>query len=797
MTNIKELLDFQIYPSIYNRLDSIFPEFGFKRIGNGYLSTTKLKIDGTEGKEGKVYVYDNNISCLIDYTRGTTSIWNYVQEQKGLSNFETLKYLAELAGVTLSFDYKADDIEAIKENSRNAEIWEEANNFFIECLNDKNNAYFNTVECNELRAYIKDRGYNENDLKVPQKENISSSMELGYIPSQELLFKYLENKGFSKEEVSKKIQLNINIGRTHKLTIPYRDNLGRIRGIICRNINHKNTDESPKYLYSTGLKRDDILFNLKFLKGNKDLIIVEGILDCLIAETRGIENIVALGGTSLNSKQVELAKKYGAKKVTLCLDNDDAGKKATLKAIEILKNSGLKIYVSSLPEAIKDPDQLIKECGIEAFKEKISQAQSYYMYMIDKITEPYNGKEYFTDKDRDEIIEASYELFEGLTDPLEREIFYSVLKAVSNDQITEQGFKNKSEELKIRRQEYIQKLKLESALNESSKLLKIGNLRGAIQTINESTDEIQISQAESLIDKYSYSNFLEDLRNTPLTLKTGIKSLDLFAGIPHGAITLIAGRPSHGKTTFMFNLLINLSKIYTNKKFYFFSYEEQKKFILAKILNKLINKEIYLPEYPDCRTNLEFLKAYIKENRTDNKMIESGKESLKYLLESGKIEIIDRSYSVEELSLVINHLHSKENLGAIFIDYVQRIRTDSKTQDKRNEIAYISDYILNNIAKKTGLPVILGAQFNRGAGESPRLEHLKEAGNLEEDANLVLSVYQEARENEALASSKKVTLEIKALKNRDGEVNRKTILDFYKHIGNIEDPISSYIRSGK
>jgi DNA primase catalytic core len=789
-TTIKELLDFQIYPSIYNRIDYLFPEFGFKRSGNGYVSTTKIKIDGSEGKESKVYIYDNNISCFIDYTRGTTSIWNYVQEQNKLSNFETLKYLSELAGVNLSFDYKADDIEAIKENSRTTEIWEESNNFFIECLNDKNNVYFNTVECKELREYIKDRGYNENDLKITKKEEItSSSMELGYIPSQEILFKYLENKGFSKEEVSKKIQLNINIGRTHKLTIPYRDNLGRIRGIICRNINHKKTDESPKYLYSTGLKRDDILFNLKFLKGNKDLIIVEGILDCLIAEARGIENIVALGGTSLNSKQVELAKKYGAKKVTLCLDNDDAGKKATLKAIEVLKNSGLKIYVSSLTETIKDPDQLIKEYGIEAFQEKISQAQSYYMYIIDKITEPYNGKEFFTDKDRDEIIEASYELFEGLTDPLEREIFYSVLKAVSNNTITESGFKAKSEQIKQEKQENIQRLKLEHALNETSRILKIKDLKKALEVINESTNEIKINQAQTLLEKYSFKNFLEDLRNTPLTLKTGYKSLDEFARIPHGAITLIAGRPSHGKTTFMFNLLINLSKQYNNKKFYFFSYEEQKKFILVKILNKIINKEIYLPEYPECNTNLEYLKSYIKDNRSDNNMIEAGKTVLKNLIENQKIEIIDISYSVEDLSSVINYLHSKEDIGAVFIDYVQRIRTESKTQDKRNEIGYISDYILNNIAKKTGLPVILGAQFNRGAGESPKLEHLKEAGNLEEDANLVLSVYQEARENDSNENShkKEVPLEIKALKNRDGQVNRKTTLNFFKPTGDIKD----------
>jgi DNA primase catalytic core len=793
-TTIKELLDFQIYPSIYNKIDSLFPEFGFKRYGNGYVSTTKVKIDGSEGKESKVYIYDNNISCFIDYTRGTTSIWNYVQEQKGLSNFETLKYLSELAGVNLSFDYRADDIESIKENSRTTEIWEEANNFFISCLNDTNK--YKDSETKKIRAYLSKRKYKNDDFRNLENTN-SNKMEVGYIPSQNSLTEYLKEKGFSDEEIKNKITLNQYIGKTHKLTIPYRDNLGRIRGIVARNVEYKDKDTSPKYLYSTGLKRDDILFNLKQLKGDKDLIIVEGVLDCLIAQARGIENIVALGGTSLNNKQIELAKKYGAKKITLCLDNDEAGKQATLKAINLLKKHDIKVYVAELAGDIKDPDQLISETSIEVFQEIINEARSEYMYIIDKITEPYNGKEFFTDKDRDEIIEASYELFERITDPIEKELFYSVLKSVSNNTITEVAFKAKSEKIKQEKQERIQRAKLEQAIKESSSLLQEDDMKSAIELLNKSTDDIKINQAESLIERYSYDDFLYDLKQTPLTLNTGIKSLDLFVGIPHGAITLIAGRPSHGKTTFMYNLMLNMSKIYNDKKFYFFSYEEQKKFIIAKILNKIINKEIYLPEYPNCRTNLEYIKSYIKDNRSDNKMIESGKEDLKYLLGSGKIEIIDKSYSVEELSLVVNHLNSKENIGAIFIDYIQRIRTTSKTQDKRTEIAHVSDYILNNIAKKTGLPVILGAQFNRGAGESPKLEHLKEAGNLEEDANLVLSVYQEARENESLASSKKVTLEIKALKNRDGEVNRKTILDFYKHIGNIEDPVSSYIRTGK
>lgn len=769
MNNIKEILDFQIYPSIYQKIEDILPEFGFKRIKQGYISTTNIKVDGSTGKAGKVYIYDNNISILIDYTRGNSSIWNYFQEKNNLNNYETLKYLANLAGINISSEYKNEDIEIIKETNKTSEIWEEVNNFFVEALNK------NTKE---TEKYLDNRGYNTDDIK---------NMELGYINSQEEVKKYLKERNFSEEEINKAVELNFAIGISHKLTIPYRDNMGRIRGIIARNINYSENDKLPKYLYSTGLKRDDTIFNLKKLNGNKELIIVEGILDCLIAQSKGIDNVISLGGTSLNIKQLELIKKYSPKRITLCLDNDEAGKKATLKIIELIRNTKIKLYISNLPDGIKDPDQLIKEKGIEEFVSVINNSESYYLYMLEEITAPYREKDFYTDKERDEIIDSTYDLLVYLNDPIEKELFYSVLTTITNGKVTKEAFQYKAEKIKAERLKFKQERELSKIINESGELLKEGNLKLALEVVNTGSQEIILENAQELIEKYNYENFIDEMKNSPLTLKTGIVTLDKIVRIPHGAITLIAGRPSHGKTTFMFNLLLNLSSLYKDKKFYFFSYEEQKKFILVKILNRLINRDIQISDYTDSNTNLEKLKAYMRDDRRDITYIEENKKKLKDLLESEKIEIIDKAYSVEDLSLVIENLNSKENIGGIFIDYIQRIRTKLKAQDKRNEIAYISDYILNNIAKKTGLPIILGAQFNRGAGESPKLEHLKEAGNLEEDANLVLSVYQEARENEQNSGKREVELEIKAIKNRDGAVNVKTNLKFDRYTGNISD----------
>ena len=124
------------------------------------------------------------------------------------------------------------------------------------------------------------------------------------------------------------------------------------------------------------------------------------------------------------------------------------------------------------------------------------------------------------------------------------------------------------------------------------------------------------------------------------------------------------------------------------------------------------------------------------------------------------------------------------------------MRTDRKTQDKRTEIAHISDMVLQ-IAKDSGLPIVLGAQLNRStvssATKKPTLENLKEAGNLEEDANTVISVYNESREKEeddeghTYKGQREVDLELKVLKNREGEVNQVATLLFDKWTGVITD----------
>jgi len=243
-----------------------------------------------------------------------------------------------------------------------------------------------------------------------------------------------------------------------------------------------------------------------------------------------------------------------------------------------------------------------------------------------------------------------------------------------------------------------------------------------------------------------------------------------------------------------------MSNLYQDERFYFFTYEEPVKNISVKLLNRLTGADLseHYREVKDLAkpTNYEFLKSYIRAGRTDIREIEEGKRQLRELIDSQRIRVIDRNYSVEELSSLVAYLNKRERIGAVFIDYIQRMRTDRRTQDKRTEIAHISDQVLQ-IAKESGLPIILGAQLNRATvstgSKKPSLENLKEAGNLEEDANTVLSVYNESRERdetsegESYKGVQEVELEIKTLKNREGEVNQSALLTFDKWSGVIKE----------
>lgn len=793
----KEITDwirYELYPTLFESIDTALPEHNFKRYSGGWRSKTYLDGSPHTDRADKTVVSKKAPGWILENGGETISLVDYVMRRDKVAFIRAVKTLADVVGLQLPKDENFNQ-ESYQRYRDQATLLEDCNSYFIYCLE-------NATGADEVRAYLSSRGYSDEDVKA---------MELGYIPNQEKLFNYLLSKGYSQSLIDEvvTIKTDTRIGSTHRLTIPYRSG-GSIKGFKFRTVG----DATPKYLNSKGLDKIGGFFNLSGIKGDKDVVIVEGELDSLSATARGVENVVATGGSSISSDQVKDAIRRGAKSFTLCLDTEPGKEDKTAKdinsAIEVILGEGVnRVYIVTLPDlgGVKtDPDRLIKESGVEAFREALSNRLTYGAYLGSKLLEEYLSKANQSGeidyKERDLLREKVVEIRSTLSAQDRIDFTTNLVKPLEAHGFTEDLLSELEENYKTATDEAIRNKKVEELLRRVATLPDKGE---AIEELKEGLKDIDATTGKGLLPPpIVFNTLLDEIATLPPAYKTGYSSLDSFIGFTPGAITLIAGRPSHGKTTFMFNLLLEMSKIYKDESFYFFTYEEPLKNISIKLLNRLIDTDLsgYFREVRDLSTptNYEFIKSYIKARRTDIREVEEGKRQLQELIDSQRIKVIDRNYSVEELSSLIAYLNKRERIGALFIDYIQRMRTDAKTQDMRTKIAHISDSVLQ-IAKESGLPIILGAQLNRATQDSkggkPKLENLKEAGNLEEDANTVLSVYNESREKDETSEGdsykglREVELEIKALKNREGEVNQTALLTFDKWTGVIKDSSSS------
>ncbi len=151
------------------------------------------------------------------------------------------------------------------------------------------------------------------------------------------------------------------------------------------------TDQKPKYLNTSdtlAFKKSSNLFSLNNAKntGLRTLILCEGYMDVIALNAAGFQNAVATLGTALTSEQALLMKRY-ADEVVICYDADEAGQKATAKAIEILRSAGLIIRVLSIPDG-KDPDEFIRKNGDRgqaAFKNLLESSGNDVEYRLTKL----------------------------------------------------------------------------------------------------------------------------------------------------------------------------------------------------------------------------------------------------------------------------------------------------------------------------------------------------------------------------------------------------------------------------
>ncbi|MHB8277891.1 MAG: DnaB-like helicase C-terminal domain-containing protein [Candidatus Humimicrobiaceae bacterium] len=701
------------------------------------------------------------------------SIIDFMINYEKLNIGQAIDKLCEITGKTLDKD--PNYFRAYKEAYFKNDIFKASQVYFREELFKDSGI--------EGLDYLKSRGYTEEEIKI---------MGLGYYTSTAGLQSFLvntintvnNNNTVNKDNIVKKAKelglFTEGLGSDYKITIPYKDNLGKIKGYIVRAIN--KTEPKYKYTYGTVL---DNLFNID-RASQKDLIIVEGFLDSLICSARGLNSVVATGRVDITDKQLSNAIDNGFKNFIFALDNDspgiDGAKKSIAKINQYKKDKRLLIqsYIISLPKGFKDPDELIKAKGIQSFKEAVDKPQNSIKWTVRDIFSRYN-------------IVSEKGLQDAINEAIEYDSNYSLssldnktlLEAISD--ITGNPIETLSQyflSYKEKREEE-DKARLRLKLKEEAKkLLEVNDIEGAGKLINEKLRNFKYDKKD--LGLYGSKELQEDIINTPPGLKTGFNNLDQIISIPQEAITIIGARPSHGKTTFLMNLLLNMLNNYGDKAFLFFSYEETRKKIALKLLNILAGVVI------DQYHNMAQFENYIRGKNTSRPKIEKAKEALDNFKENERLFIIDDHYYIDDLCNRITYFKDRYPIGAVFIDYIQKIKIEGKYQLRQVELANISEQILEtSLALK--LPIILGAQLGRDKNRSDKvmLDNLRESGDIEQDANLVIGLHNEAMEkaqdNNTISRDPIVMLELTILKNRDGIVNEKVCLEFNRPILTLKD----------
>lgn len=338
---------------------------------------------------------------------------SFIMHKEGLSYIDAMKYLANKAGI------KLDDSKSTKENkilNRYYDINKDIMMYF----------YKNLLTDRAGQIYLKNRGFRSNIVNTFMLGFAKNSWDdlLSYVKKKDYLLDDIENLGLIKKSQNGKYYDKYR----NRLIFPIINHYGKVIGFGGRSID----STMPKYLNSPEsqvFKKRYNLYGLNIFKkqSSKDIILVEGYMDVIGLNNQGIAQAVASLGTSLTNDQAKLLKRY-AKNVYICYDEDNAGIKATDRAIEILLDEGIKPNIISLEKDL-DPDDFVKKYGKDAFIKKMEEASDVYNYKYNKILDLYAKSK---DNEKFEKLNLFIEFLASIKSDLTREIFINNVSKLFN-----------------------------------------------------------------------------------------------------------------------------------------------------------------------------------------------------------------------------------------------------------------------------------------------------------------------------------------------------------------------------
>ena len=346
----------------------------------------------------------------------------FIEKIESCDFYDAVKVLADKCGMQMPTISSNDDLAKKKKTKERVLLaLETAKNHYKENLLKPS--------AKKAQNYVKSRKITGSELEA---------FELGYSNGWTEMLDYMHSKGFTDEELKNAgiIEIKDN-GHAYdvmaeRLIFPIFNGFNDVIGFSARALEdtsyakYKNTSQTVVFDKSNVLFGIQNIRKLKQQNELKEIILVEGQMDVLAMYKAGFRNTVATLGTALTQQHARMLKRY-VDRVILCYDGDTAGIKATLRSIDILLNAELETLVAVMPEKT-DPDEYIKEFGVEKLKELISNPVQAIDY---KIQNSAKGKNLKSNYDRAKFVNESLNIISQLRNEAEKQVYLDMVKKLS------------------------------------------------------------------------------------------------------------------------------------------------------------------------------------------------------------------------------------------------------------------------------------------------------------------------------------------------------------------------------
>ena len=305
------------------------------------------------------------------------NVFKFISLAENVTYFEAIKLQAEKLGIPMPQRQKSPE-ELERDNKRKAlyKLNEMARDFFHNCLTL-------TQLGAPGKAYLAGRDISEDVIK---------EFHLGFAPNAwDKLTEAFRKRGVDRAQLlevglaleSKKDKERVYDRFRNRVMIPIADERGRVVAFGGRVLD----GSLPKYLNTSEtmiFNKGRLLFGLdrahRAIQQEGFAIVVEGYMDAISVFGAGVRNVVASLGTSFTREQAKLLMRY-ARRICFCYDSDDAGQRATVRALSIVAELGAEVRVIVVPDG-KDPDEFIRKHGREAFQSLVDKALPLVEYRL-------------------------------------------------------------------------------------------------------------------------------------------------------------------------------------------------------------------------------------------------------------------------------------------------------------------------------------------------------------------------------------------------------------------------------